>query len=411
MTKNWMRFLLFLMIFGLLFSSLNLSMKTDNIRWDYLYGLPHDSLDIVFMGNSHNFYAFQPQIIDKILPVKSYVLGIGYENIVLSYYELRELLKYQHPKVIVLETYALDLDDTVPPEPYYYEFIDSGFWDENKAAVAARYLTPGNFYTVFPALRTRIDWNNTRPYVDQFVNQVRSVFSPNAYPLLGATPNSRVITQVNFLAIKTFQADKYKHPNPDIETYLIKFYQLCKDNNIQLILTTTPLAGSPRNKNGNYAPYDVTDFAVQNNIPLIKYDPADFNHLHFVNSDHVNEFGAVKVSAEMALELAKTLDLPVNQGELAHFQALYFSDYSLTHIKNIYLIQLIPAGDSSDLDYRWTVVNSNTEATIVKTDWQKEASFQFPINKNGSYEITVEIRNPVEDYILTGTFSFIRKTG
>ena len=82
------------MLLALGFGILNLmSYNYASRRWVDFYKLPPNSVDIVFMGNSHNFYAFQPKIVNEILGKKSYVVAISAENTLLSYYELKEILK------------------------------------------------------------------------------------------------------------------------------------------------------------------------------------------------------------------------------------------------------------------------------------------------------------------------------
>ena len=95
--------------------------------------LPQTPLDIVFIGNSHNFNAFNPEIIDSILNTNSSVVGTSGENIIVSYYELKEVLKSQQPSAVVLESYALDLlPDDMIREAHIFKFLDAGRLTENK---------------------------------------------------------------------------------------------------------------------------------------------------------------------------------------------------------------------------------------------------------------------------------------
>lgn len=381
-------------------------MEIPNLRWRNFYKLPENSTDIIFMGNSHSFYSFEPLIIDKLLNTNSFSVGVGGENIVLSYFELREILKYQHPKIVVLETFTMEMTELTTGEPYYFEFIDAGIWDRNKLAVADRYLTPDTMYTIFPALRTRISWEDLSPYRQEYKNKVSDLFSlaPDKFGRRGATPNFRVIKEEEFQAIRRQPPAEHRIPPIVNRIYLEKFYELCRENDIHLVLTTTPMAGEPI-RNERYVPFDVSGFAEANGIPYITYDPGYFNHLHFVNVDHVNEFGAMIVSIRMATQLAEIMEIDIDQEQLADFQALIFDNYSLVSEKREVAVSLVQAQSEVPLEYQWAIRNRSIEKDIYTGEWSNDSAFYYRLPENGSYEITVRVRKFPESFVLTGLFS------
>ena len=142
---KWYRFVSFIAIFCLIFGVLN-SLQPDQAadRWDNFYELPANSLDIVFMGNSHNFVAFDPEVIDNILNTNSYVVGFDAENIIASYYGLQDVLKFQQPRAVVLETLVLDMNEKLMLERgHIYKFLDSGPLTGSKIRLIADLLFPG----------------------------------------------------------------------------------------------------------------------------------------------------------------------------------------------------------------------------------------------------------------------------
>jgi hypothetical protein len=407
MLKRSIRIVSFILLFSLIFSILNCSMKVVNPRWQNFYHLPKDSLDVVFMGNSHSFTSFQPVIIDDILPVNSYAIGVGAENIVLSYYELKEILKTQHPKAVVLETFAVDLDDTNLQQTYYYEFLDSGVWDGNKAVVAARYITPDKSYTIFPALRTRIDWTNPDQPLSQLVDQTSNLVSPEVDPMGGASPLTNVMEDNKYQEVKAEPTRVFKSPAESNRIYLQKFYQLCRQNGIQLVLATTPMVNAPPNKTGKYAPFDLTDFLRQTGVPLEKFEDFGFNHLHFANTDHVNEFGSVVVSIQMAQKLAGILGLPIDQSALEYYRSFIFTDYKIIQDGDLYTIELIPAGSGLTLEYNWEVLSGDD--VVSKSGPQKESKYQFQLKESGAYQIWVEIVNPEGACVIKAKFNLVKE--
>ena len=406
MNRRFIRVISFIVLFSILFSFINSIMEIPNLRWRVFYKLPENSIDILFMGNSHSFYSFEPLIIDKLLNTNSYTVGVGGENIVLSYYELREILKYQHPEVIVLETFTMEMSELSTGDPFYFEFIDAGMWNGNKLAVANRYLTPDTMYMIFPALRTRILWEDLSPYKQELKNKMSDVFSlaPDKFGRRGASPNFRVIKEEEYQTILKQPPSEHRIPPIVNRIYLEKFYDLCRKNNIQLVLTSTPMAGEPI-RNERYVPYDVTHFAETQDIPYITYNPSLFNHLHFVNVDHVNEFGAMITSITMAALLAEIMEIDVDQEKMNDFQALIFNDYSLTSEKREVAISLIQTQPEIPLEYQWSIRNRSIEKDIYIGEWTNDSAFRYRLPENGSYEITVKIRKPNNDFVLTGLFS------
>jgi hypothetical protein len=407
MRLKWIRLASFILLFSLIFSVANVSMRIENKRWMDLYNLPSDSIDVVFMGNSHSFVAFQPQIIDQILPVNSYVVGIGGENIVLSYYELKELLRTQHPKVVVLETFVLDLNDAYMPTENYYDFLDAGDWSANKTAVAERYLTLDTLYTIFPTLRQRLEWDKPYLYLQRLNDTWDYMRAPSLDPEAGASPMTAVLSEAEYSAFRETTVDDYPQPSAEISMYLNKFRELCQENNIQLILTTVPMVNRPQVTTGRYAPFDAAAYAREHDLPLLTYDTSAFNHLHFAQVDHVNSFGSIYVSVEMAKELAALMGYTVDQMVLQTIESMEFSDYSLKTADGSYTLQLSPVNPSAGMDYRWTVTREG--GIVVETGWQKDSSFKFQLPRDGKFNVHVEIRSQDGSYQFAADFPISKR--
>ena len=106
----------FVLLTGFLVGMVNTCLKPKyyyNQMWPstntYLdfYNLDKNSVDVLFLGSSHAMCTFNPQIIYDTYGITSYNLASEQQSLVVSYYWLREALKYQTPKVVVLDTYML----------------------------------------------------------------------------------------------------------------------------------------------------------------------------------------------------------------------------------------------------------------------------------------------------------------
>lgn len=69
------------------------------------YDMEGGSIDVLFLGSSHCVSAFSPQEIYDGYGLRTYNLGSEQQNLLVSYHWLREALRTQSPKAVVLETY------------------------------------------------------------------------------------------------------------------------------------------------------------------------------------------------------------------------------------------------------------------------------------------------------------------
>ena len=70
------------------------------------YREKRDSLDVVIVGTSHVYRGISPMEIWDERGIASYSLATGSQSFSSSYYLIKDAIKTQHPKVIVLEVYG-----------------------------------------------------------------------------------------------------------------------------------------------------------------------------------------------------------------------------------------------------------------------------------------------------------------
>ena len=47
----------------------------DKLRWNQFYSLPSNKIDILFLGSSHAYRGFNPEIIDSMTHLNSFIVG------------------------------------------------------------------------------------------------------------------------------------------------------------------------------------------------------------------------------------------------------------------------------------------------------------------------------------------------
>lgn len=75
--------------------------------YEGFYAIPEDSVDVIFVGSSAGAAGIVPQALYDEYGITSYNLCCEQQNLLVSYYWLREALTRQSPKAVVLDTYML----------------------------------------------------------------------------------------------------------------------------------------------------------------------------------------------------------------------------------------------------------------------------------------------------------------
>lgn len=103
---------LFILAMGIQFLSLFLYPMNDIVRnWQSFYHLDKYSVDLLFVGSSHAYSSFDTAKIREYTGKEAYILASNSQNVVQSYFNVKEALKYQKPEVIILEAFSINDND------------------------------------------------------------------------------------------------------------------------------------------------------------------------------------------------------------------------------------------------------------------------------------------------------------
>ncbi|WP_026503690.1 hypothetical protein [Butyrivibrio sp. NC3005] len=197
------------------------------------YDVPENEVDVLFFGSSVVVNGIIPQLLYDDYKLKTYVLGSQQQSIITSYYWMREALKSQKPKAIVLETRYL-YEDT--GEEFYRLATDPMRLSINK----------------FEYVRKICEKEKEQSFVGYFLKNIR--YSGRWKDLRAEDFRSEVIKDTSLLGFGPFPyiettefepfVSKNKYDRTEISLdkleYLNKISELCKENGIKLILYTTP---------------------------------------------------------------------------------------------------------------------------------------------------------------------------
>ena len=252
-----------------------------------------NTLDVLFTGDSEASNTFSPFQYWKEQGIASYNLGGSAQRLNDCYTVLEEVLKHQKPKVLVLEPNTLFRKNAV-------------YNKEDSVLMMAE--------QIFPVLHH----HNIYKSINLGVN------------LLGATKENAYADQCKGyyarVKIRPYQgSDQYMKTNkretaiyPETMKYFEKIVQLCKENQVELIMVSSP---SP--KNWSDERHDVIQ-ALCDKYGITYYDlnkldnalALDWTTDTLDRGDHLNINGSKKVNAYFGKILKEKYHIPDHRGEV-----------------------------------------------------------------------------------------------
>ena len=282
---------------------------------DGFYALPEDNIDVLFLGSSQIMTAISPMQIYEKYGITNYNLGTEQQNLVASYYLLKEALTYQNPKVVMLDImflypYAQDYPLN-SREEFVRKTIDSMKWSRNKWEFVNTVCSLDSEHELrsylIPFLRYHSRWS------DLSFSDITYLFEDKNNPLRGFSVLRRVESQDQFDGFSISDTSVYAETLPTMEEYLYKIIQLCKERNISLVFIKTPKA------NGSFTEAHhntIQKIADEENLYFIDFNERTvFQAMDFdVTTDyndgtHINYDGACKISNYLADYLANNYSL------------------------------------------------------------------------------------------------------
>lgn len=273
-------------------------LTTDDNMHSYIskgfYAEEKNSLDVLFMGNSDIYRGISPMELYDEYGIKSYGYTSAGQRMWTAYYMLKEALRYQKPKVIVLGVDSLfnesnssisnyrKVFDQMKNSKVKYEALNDSIYDFD-------FSTRLSFY--FPVFKY-----HTR-YSELTKDDFKYAFSDFYFDYKGLDLNKEVVPYNNGFSYMD-ESEKVVTIPKKVLTYMNKIINLCKDNNINLVFVELPSADSWSYEK-SMATYE---YAKKNNIPFLdlNLNSDDFAFDWTTDSsdggDHLNVYGAKKVT-------------------------------------------------------------------------------------------------------------------
>lgn len=236
-------------------------------------------MNIIAIGNSDLYSAFQPLQLWHEQKLTSAILAEANTNMRTAYYILKESLKYQKPELIILE-------------------VDQ-FFEEKELNNEQR------------------DFKIAHQYIDEVLIHNKAVKVKNKYlKLHGYYYKDHVVQykkQFSYMQQTKYKAQVNKH----VKTYLPQFVDLAKENQCQILFVSFPSASSWSYRKHNA----VQEYPQQYGIPFIDFNTdtqlTDFNWLTDSRDggNHLNYSGAKKMTKYLGEYLKEHYQFLEHQNE------------------------------------------------------------------------------------------------
>lgn len=275
----------------------------DRRRLQGFYLEDKDSLDVVFLGGSEVFSDFSSAQAYDEYGFTSYPYAVRSNSVTLWKYELKEILKRQSPKLIVVETNgALYGDKVMLLDSNFRRVADNIPLSLNKIEMVNAFGTEGALSYYFPIIKYHDNWERWKTTLRGAKNSLAMYRQGTAY-LKGASVHSGKY-KVNGLIDVEGDTSETKL-DPLAEKSLKEFLQYCTDNHIDNVMFVR-FPHCMTEEEENYPRYQRNNAAAKI-IESYGFDYLDMDHLldemdlkpeeDFFNGEHMNARGMKKMTA------------------------------------------------------------------------------------------------------------------
>ena len=371
------------------------------LRWKDFQRVEKNTLNVIFLGSSHAYHSFNPEIIDDLIPIESFTVGIPGDNLPITFHEVQEILRYQQPDLIAIDTFTFHISQWKDGS-YVYRFLNAGF-DLHFLRYSADILLSNGYdwWNLFPTVRDSEQWKKDVFFVANPQSRTVPDFPHNEK---GFAPLETIIRDQTYeeMPMEELLPQQPKNYLKSLE----KIIQLSKKEKFDLLFFDTVWFGFANPVYDLYDPSAEYERIEQGGFPYLDFRTSapgyEWQQVHLFDVDHPSTFGSLIMSVHMAEFLAKQYGLPIDEEKLAYYQTFFFKEHFIHQKRLQKTIELIPADESAPLYYSWSLNCQQQVMTEIK--YSPTPSFDFKPCKTGESEVHVKIWNPTGDYILKAIF-------
>jgi hypothetical protein len=273
------------------------------------YEEPANSVDVLFLGSSNVFCNVNPLLLFKEEGITAYDFASGAQRLEVSYFFLKEALKKQRLKAVIIDVLAISYQDDRRSEVDTHGALDNMPMSLAKMEVIKNMLkNDSRIYYLLPITKyhnkwkelTSKDWLNL--YKERYYPFKGQLICYNIEPMV----YGKSLVELKEIPLCSKQA-------------LDNIVELCKKENIPLLFIKTPNTKLWCQQYSDLA----AKYAEEKGVPFIDYnammdDIIDKNKDSFDGGYHLNDTGAIKLTRHLGKYLKEHYNLPDHRGEAAY---------------------------------------------------------------------------------------------
>lgn len=313
--RGAVRAVVFLLLFLFLFQTVSGVLRSKSLKFASaaIYEERRNSLDVIFMGSSHMLNAVSPVQLWEEHGIASNNLGQNGQVLPVSYYALQEALRWQKPKLIVLDVYKVVQDTLIDTKANLHFTLDNMRFGLPKLRAAfdllpeedrVEFLLDINLYHTRWKDLTEEDFQRTDT-TERGAQALFNTFRP--YEGWDVAPESETAVPVEV----------------QLE-YLERIVGLCRRENVELLLVAVPFTTPEDDEFNRQAVVNaMAGYAGDWGVPFVnlmhRADEMGFDFsTDMADVYHVNWMGMEKVTAWLGNYLEREYELPDHRGEAGY---------------------------------------------------------------------------------------------
>lgn len=305
-----------------------------NQSMDGFYRLERDTADVIFYGSSHVYAGVNVVDLWDDYGIAGFNLAGTMQTLWNTYYNMEETLKYQSPKVMVVDLYGLLIEDEYYGSANVIKNVSSMRFSLNKvknvwsSVPHEEFLTYIASYPLTHDSCTELKQGN----YDEKVNNLGGEWYKGYRPTYAVT---------EYDALPQIDANPEKaEPTEKNREYLDRMVALAKEHQIQLAFTVVPYAGLQKQDQSLYR--WAKEYAEENGVLFLNgnlylnemgFNPAT----DYAEASHLNYSGSCKYTAYLGEWLTENYELTDRRGGQSWDSWQKYSDSYAAYRQNMEL--------------------------------------------------------------------------
>lgn len=282
-----------------------------NQSMDGFYKLDKNTVDVMFYGSSHIYVGVNVVDLWNDYGIAGYDLAGTMQTLWNTYYNMEETIKYQSPKVMVVDLYGLLIEDEYYGSTNVIKNVSSMRFSLNKIRNVWSSVPHEEFLSYllsYPLTHDSCTELKQGNYIEK-VNNIGGEWYKGYKPVYA-------VTQYDTLPSIEIEPEKIM-PTEKNREYLDKMVDFAKKHQIQLVFTVVPYEGLQEKDQSLYKWAE--DYAAENDILFLNgnlylqemgFDPAT----DYAEASHLNYSGSSKFTAYLGEWLTEHFQLQDRRG-------------------------------------------------------------------------------------------------